>query len=278
MRSFRSKPVGWRNESYRHYLAAKGVRTSYMKLKQKYQQGILGFLQVETNKFYPDERSAKAADDKHMFGEQVRDAHMEKDILDVVYGVEVELKKERDSELPVWLRSKEEVGEGVERREDFEADKLSKDKAKAERRSRTRARVVMDHLDLVSFKDVSKEQVADILYDVYGKRSPSDEVERVWSIVVSVDPEKVRRFDYGFRPRDTASVGDFDPSNRDRLLKRARVEKKEIDDLAAHFASKFGGDVSMWRRIVVKRELKSLKDRGKGARGKFGGDDGFVPQ
>lgn len=29
MRSFRSKPVGWRNESYRHYLAAKGIRTKY---------------------------------------------------------------------------------------------------------------------------------------------------------------------------------------------------------------------------------------------------------
>ena len=29
MRSFRSKPVGWRGESYRHYLAAKGVRTRY---------------------------------------------------------------------------------------------------------------------------------------------------------------------------------------------------------------------------------------------------------
>lgn len=28
MRSFRSKPVGWRNESYRHYLAAKGISTS----------------------------------------------------------------------------------------------------------------------------------------------------------------------------------------------------------------------------------------------------------
>jgi len=27
MRSFRSKPVGWRGESYRHYLAAKGVKT-----------------------------------------------------------------------------------------------------------------------------------------------------------------------------------------------------------------------------------------------------------
>ena len=29
MRSFRSKPVGWRGESYRHYLAAKGVKTRY---------------------------------------------------------------------------------------------------------------------------------------------------------------------------------------------------------------------------------------------------------
>jgi hypothetical protein len=28
VRSFRSRPVGWRNESYRHYLAAKGVRTN----------------------------------------------------------------------------------------------------------------------------------------------------------------------------------------------------------------------------------------------------------
>jgi len=29
MRSFRSKPVGWRGDSYRHYLAAKGVKTRY---------------------------------------------------------------------------------------------------------------------------------------------------------------------------------------------------------------------------------------------------------
>lgn len=29
MRSFRSKPVGWRHESYRHYLAAKGVKSAY---------------------------------------------------------------------------------------------------------------------------------------------------------------------------------------------------------------------------------------------------------
>lgn len=29
MRSFRQKPVGWRNESYRHYLAAKGIKTKH---------------------------------------------------------------------------------------------------------------------------------------------------------------------------------------------------------------------------------------------------------
>ena len=29
MRSFRSKPVGWRGESYRHYLAAKGIKTYF---------------------------------------------------------------------------------------------------------------------------------------------------------------------------------------------------------------------------------------------------------
>jgi len=28
MKSFRSKPVGWRGESHRHYLAAKGIKTS----------------------------------------------------------------------------------------------------------------------------------------------------------------------------------------------------------------------------------------------------------
>ena len=47
MRSFRSKPVGWRGESHRHYLAAKGIRSvsdnvqlqSYEKLKEKHKLG-----------------------------------------------------------------------------------------------------------------------------------------------------------------------------------------------------------------------------------------------
>lgn len=34
MRSFRSRPVGWRNESYRHYLAAKGMKSKYFVEKQ----------------------------------------------------------------------------------------------------------------------------------------------------------------------------------------------------------------------------------------------------
>lgn len=36
MRSFRSKPVGWRKESHRHYLAAKGISTSKNKPKKYY--------------------------------------------------------------------------------------------------------------------------------------------------------------------------------------------------------------------------------------------------
>ena len=47
MRSFRSKPVGWRYESHRHMLAAKGVKSvsddvqlkSYEKLKEKHKLG-----------------------------------------------------------------------------------------------------------------------------------------------------------------------------------------------------------------------------------------------
>lgn len=35
MRSFRAKPVGWRNESYRHYLAAKGIKTRYLAARDK---------------------------------------------------------------------------------------------------------------------------------------------------------------------------------------------------------------------------------------------------
>ena len=32
MSSWRSKPIGWRGESHRHYLAAKGIKTKYYSL------------------------------------------------------------------------------------------------------------------------------------------------------------------------------------------------------------------------------------------------------
>lgn len=42
MKNFRAKPVGWQNESYRHYLAAKGVKTSKKKTApQKYKKGTI---------------------------------------------------------------------------------------------------------------------------------------------------------------------------------------------------------------------------------------------
>lgn len=37
MRSFRQRPVGWRNESHRHYLAAKGVKTRYFKARRRFE-------------------------------------------------------------------------------------------------------------------------------------------------------------------------------------------------------------------------------------------------
>lgn len=35
MRSFRNKPVGWRHEPHRHYLAAKGIKTAHRYRKGK---------------------------------------------------------------------------------------------------------------------------------------------------------------------------------------------------------------------------------------------------
>jgi hypothetical protein len=52
MTSFRAKPIGWRGESHRHYLAAKGVKTRYYSVgpnidaskdKQKYFAGSASY-------------------------------------------------------------------------------------------------------------------------------------------------------------------------------------------------------------------------------------------
>ena len=45
MKSFRSKPVGWMNESYRHYLAAKGIKTKtrYFATETAFGRAVEGF-------------------------------------------------------------------------------------------------------------------------------------------------------------------------------------------------------------------------------------------
>lgn len=45
MKSFRSKPVGWTNESYRHYLAAKGIKTKtkYFASETAFGRAVEGF-------------------------------------------------------------------------------------------------------------------------------------------------------------------------------------------------------------------------------------------
>jgi hypothetical protein len=55
MRSFRSKPVGWQHDSYRHYLAAKGYKTTHTR------PGLVGYIwripihsqQIPPNQAYP---------------------------------------------------------------------------------------------------------------------------------------------------------------------------------------------------------------------------------
>lgn len=47
MRSFRSKPIGWRGESHRHYLAAKGIKTKYFTDKEDFERKLADQLAME---------------------------------------------------------------------------------------------------------------------------------------------------------------------------------------------------------------------------------------
>lgn len=57
MRSFRSKPTGWQNDSYRHYLAAKGISSTQ---KRYYAHGLLDNLPAELEvKMLKERRAAE---------------------------------------------------------------------------------------------------------------------------------------------------------------------------------------------------------------------------
>ena len=56
-----------------------------MKLRQKYEQGMWGYEQVETGKFYPDEKSALRAEEEYRIEEQMEKAAEEKALLDEAY-------------------------------------------------------------------------------------------------------------------------------------------------------------------------------------------------
>jgi len=71
MRSFRSKPVGWQGESYRHYLAAKGFSTAKKYYAYQPQTGIGRFLQrANAAKEYREKRVVAEADEPYR--EQLR--------------------------------------------------------------------------------------------------------------------------------------------------------------------------------------------------------------
>lgn len=239
MRSFRSKPVGWRNESYRHYLAAKGIKTNYMKLKRKYSQGIYGFEQVETGKFYADEAEAKRADDEYMrreaegkqkereAEERIR-AGKEKEVLAAVYADQKwEEELQQPKGLPEFLRK-----ETQSLRRDME----SRAKARAERSSQRRA------ADLVAFvgglpvdvKGLSQPQVAMLLQDMYDRKFSDDEVRRVWSIVTEAEgkvPERLRSAAL-WKPPSKDTEKELGKKSKEEALEEAMQQAKELDELA----------------------------------------------
>jgi len=107
MRSFRAKPVGWRGESHRHYLAAKGISSTYYSKKGKLMHK-LDFKQVRGKSWveeatdskgrivrkYPDEFKDKQATNKFS-----RVLKLEKKFPAVVKKISVDVATKNGGEL-----------------------------------------------------------------------------------------------------------------------------------------------------------------------------------
>ncbi len=90
MRSFRSKPIGWRGESYRHYLASKGIKTiKYMKAPKGAKYDLYG-VDSKGRRVRLYDKQYKQAADKKKFN---RIGRLSKRI-DVIEG---KVKKDLDS-------------------------------------------------------------------------------------------------------------------------------------------------------------------------------------
>ena len=79
MRSFRNKPVGWRNESHRHYLAAKGIST---KLKMQNRKLLNKWKMLDADEVYVDKKTGKvvaAYDKANGVGEALSDDVLKSD-------------------------------------------------------------------------------------------------------------------------------------------------------------------------------------------------------
>lgn len=92
---------GWFGERHRHYLAAKGISTArYMAIRREYAQGVYGYKDTDSKKFFPTEAAAKEyvaeQDEKRKQLDvklQMKQAEYEKGILD-----ELKEKEEKEEE------------------------------------------------------------------------------------------------------------------------------------------------------------------------------------
>jgi hypothetical protein len=114
--SFRSKPIGWRYESARHSLAAKGIRTRYDSVKVE--KGSVGRRLREVGRELSGVRKELQKKEETIFylgdspyveeGDEEKMAQLEKDVAALKYR-EDELKREWDAErakVPEHLRGK----------------------------------------------------------------------------------------------------------------------------------------------------------------------------
>ena len=69
MRSFRSKPMGWRNDSHKHYLASKGIKTKFY-LSDKSKQDLINesratvLLDKDATELLPQEKIDEVAENR----------------------------------------------------------------------------------------------------------------------------------------------------------------------------------------------------------------------
>ena len=80
---------GWRNEGWRHSLAAKGIKTNnkYFKVHKKFAQGVWGFEDSETKKFFNNQAEVDAFNKENAEKEFEQQMHQSKNETEILTAI-----------------------------------------------------------------------------------------------------------------------------------------------------------------------------------------------